>query len=45
MELSSNEQLAPMTIKKKIKILGATNSAHLPKKWARLAELAVLFSW
>jgi hypothetical protein len=40
---------------KKIKILGAilelhqldstANSAHLPPKWAKLAKLAVLFSW
>jgi hypothetical protein len=37
----------------KIKILGAvlelpaatTNPAHLPQNWAKLAKLAVLFSW
>jgi hypothetical protein len=34
----------------KIKILGAilelpANPAHLPQKWAKWAELAVLFSW
>ena len=49
MELSSNESLAPMAIEK-IKILGAVlelpaNSAHLPQKWTKGAELAVQFSW
>ena len=38
----------------KIKILGpfwsyqldsTANSAHLPRKWAKLAKVAVLFSW
>ena len=43
-----------MAIEKKSKFLGTfwsyqlnstTNSAHLPRKWAKWAELAVLFSW
>ena len=49
----SNELSATMEIEK-IKILGAfwsyqldssANLAHLPQKWAKWAELAVLFSW
>ena len=49
----SNELSATMEIEK-IKIMGAilelqvdssANPAHLPQKWAKWAELAVLFSW
>ena len=52
MDFGLNEGLAPMTIEK-IKILGAVlelpgtastaNPANLPQKWAKWAELAVLF--
>ena len=52
---SKNELLASMAIKK-IKILAAVlellakwhcraNPAYLPQDWAKLAKLAVLFSW
>ena len=43
-----------MVIEKKIKILGAvlgyqlnstTNSAYSPQKWAKWAELAIVFTW